>query len=89
VDRSGFWQQPDGWRLAAKVATKLNVAFAFIAHSRSSIVKGLYERAAPDLSKILNFLNRPAYNQARRAKFERGIQTKTIFVERSELFATY
>jgi len=71
------------------VATKIERGVCIIARNRSSVVKGLYERAAPDLSKILNFLNQTAYNQARRTKFEPGIQTKTIFVERSGHFPTY
>jgi len=74
---------------AAKAEAKLNVAFALLHAAGLQLLRGLYERAAQDLSKILNFLNRPFYKQARRAKFEPGIQTKTIFVERSGHFPTY
>ena len=74
--RSGFWQQPNGWRLCCEGCSKIERGVCIIAHSRSSIVKGLYERAAPDLSKILNFLNQTTYNQAQRTKFEPGYSDK-------------
>ena len=87
--RSGFWQQPNGWRLRCEGRSKIERGVCIIARSRSSIVKGLYGRGAPDLSKILSFLNRPTNNQAQRTKFEAGIRAKTIFVERSWHFPTY
>jgi len=58
------------------VATKIERGVCIIARNRSSVVKGLYERAAPDLSKILNFLTQTTYNQAQRTKFEPGYSDK-------------
>ena len=67
---------------AAKVATKIERGVCIIARSRSSVVNGLYERAAPDLSKILKFFE-PG------TAYQPGIRTKPIFVERSGHFLTY